>query len=102
MGTAAAPGPYMTNIKSCISSSRKLLVSTVVNMIAQHKEASWTGLASASHISSRQPFLHRITSKPVKFEKFVSRAMSEPSDNKPLSGLPIDLRGNLSLFPPLL
>ncbi|KAG4151832.1 hypothetical protein ERO13_D04G083232v2 [Gossypium hirsutum] len=93
MGTAAAPDPYMTNIKPCISSSRKIVVSTMVNIIAQHKEASWSGLASASHISSRQPFLHRITSKPVKFEKFVTRAMSEPSDNKPLSGLPIDLRG---------
>ncbi|MBA0829649.1 hypothetical protein Goarm_014240 [Gossypium armourianum] len=92
MGTAAAPDPYMTNIKPCIS-SRKIVVSTMVNIIAQHKEASWSGLASASHISSRQAFLHRITSKPVKFEKFVTRAMSEPSDNKPLSGLPIDLRG---------
>ncbi|PPS10166.1 hypothetical protein GOBAR_AA10478 [Gossypium barbadense] len=93
MGTAATPGPYMTNIKPCISSSRKIVVSTMVNIIAQHKEASWSGLASASHISSRQPFLHRITSKPVKFEKFVTRAMSEQSDNKPFSGLPIDLRG---------
>ncbi|TYH21854.1 hypothetical protein ES288_A04G079000v1 [Gossypium darwinii] len=93
MGTAATPGPYMTNIKPCISSSRKIVASTMVNIIAQHKEASWSGLASASHISSRQPFLHRITSKPVKFEKFVTRAMSEQSDNKPFSGLPIDLRG---------
>ncbi|KAL4376828.1 hypothetical protein GQ457_02G024450 [Hibiscus cannabinus] len=93
MGTAAAPGSYMVNIKPCISSSRKMLVSSMVNISTQNKEASWTRLASFSNISSRQPFLHRITSKPVKFEKFVTRAMSEASDNKPLSGLPIDLRG---------
>ncbi|KAE8674276.1 reductase [Hibiscus syriacus] len=93
MGTAAAPGSYMANIKPCISSSRKMLVSSTVNVSTEHKEASWTRLASFSNISSRQPFLHRITSKPVKFEKIVTRAMSEASDTKPLSGLPIDLRG---------
>ncbi|KAK8667572.1 hypothetical protein V6N13_007720 [Hibiscus sabdariffa] len=92
MGTAAAPGSYMANIRPCIP-SRRMFVSSTVNISAEHKEASSTRLASFSNISSRQPFLHRITSKPVKFEKFVTRAMSEASDNKPLSGLPIDLRG---------
>ncbi|KAK8713580.1 hypothetical protein V6N13_148792 [Hibiscus sabdariffa] len=92
MGTAAASGSYMANIRPCIS-SRRMLVSSTVNISTEHKEASWTRLASFSNISSRQPFLHWITSKPVKFEKFVTRAMSEASDNKPLSGLPIDLRG---------
>ncbi|XWS66435.1 hypothetical protein CRYUN_Cryun05aG0199000 [Craigia yunnanensis] len=93
MGTAAAPGSYMATFKPCISSSRKMLVSGVVNISTGHKEASWTRLASSSHISSRQPFLHRITSGPVKFENFVTRAMSEANDKKPLSGLRIDLRG---------
>ncbi|XVE61249.1 hypothetical protein DITRI_Ditri06bG0024600 [Diplodiscus trichospermus] len=92
MGTATAPGSYLTTIKPCISSSRKMLISSIVNISTEHKEASWTRLASSSNISSRQPFLHRITSGPVKFEKFVTRAMSETND-KPLSGLPIDLRG---------
>ncbi|XWS56192.1 hypothetical protein CRYUN_Cryun09bG0065200 [Craigia yunnanensis] len=90
MGTAAAPSSYMSTIKPCISSSRKMLVSSVVSIST---EASWTRLASSSHISSRQPFLHRITSGPVKFEKFLTIAKSEANDNKPLSGLPIDLRG---------
>ncbi|XWS59242.1 hypothetical protein CRYUN_Cryun08bG0104600 [Craigia yunnanensis] len=93
MGTAAAPGTYMATIKPCISYSRKMLVSSVVNISTEHKGASWTRLASSSNISSRQPFFHRITSGPVKFEKFVTRAMSETNDKKPLSGLPIDLRG---------
>ncbi|KAE8668456.1 reductase [Hibiscus syriacus] len=93
MGTAAAPGSYIANIKPCIPSSRKILVSSTVNISTEHKEASWTRLASFSNISSRQPFLHSITSKPVRFEKFVTRALSEASDNKPLPGLPIDLRG---------
>lgn len=92
MGTAAAPGSYMATIKPCIS-SRKMLLSSVKNISTEHKEASWTRLASSSHISSRQPFLRRITSGPMKFEKFVTRAMSEANDEKPLSGLPIDLRG---------
>ncbi|KAK8635076.1 hypothetical protein V6N13_022954 [Hibiscus sabdariffa] len=92
MGTAAAPGSYMANIRPCIP-SRRMFVSSTVNISAEHKEASSTRLASFSNISSRHPFLHRITSKPVKFEKFVTRAMSKASDNKPLSGLPIDLRG---------
>ncbi|XVF07347.1 hypothetical protein REPUB_Repub06bG0130700 [Reevesia pubescens] len=93
MGTAAAPGTYMATIKPCISSSRKILVSGGVNISTEHKEASWTRLASSSHISSRQPCFRRITSGPVKFEKFVTRAMSETNDNKPLPGLSIDLRG---------
>ncbi|XVE75711.1 hypothetical protein DITRI_Ditri12bG0114600 [Diplodiscus trichospermus] len=93
MGTAAVPGSYMATIKPCISSSQKMLVSSMVNLSSEHKEASWTRLTSSSHISSRQPFLHRITSGPVKFEKFVTRVMSEANSNKPLSGLPIDLRG---------
>ncbi|KAL4352842.1 hypothetical protein GQ457_06G010780 [Hibiscus cannabinus] len=95
MGTATAPGSYMANIRPCISSHR-MLVSSMVNISTEHKEASWTRLASFSNISSRQPFLHMITSKPVKFEKFVTRAMSEASDNKPLSGLPIDLRAGVA------
>ncbi|XP_022766791.1 enoyl-[acyl-carrier-protein] reductase [NADH], chloroplastic-like [Durio zibethinus] len=95
MVTAAAPGTYMATIKTCISSSssRKMLVSGAMNISTEHKEAPWTRLASSSHISSRQPFLQRITSGPVKFEKFVTRAMSETNDNKPLPGLPVDLRG---------
>ncbi|EOY09481.1 NAD(P)-binding Rossmann-fold superfamily protein isoform 2 [Theobroma cacao] len=93
MGTAAAPGTYMATIKPCISSSRKMLVSSAVNISTENKEASWTRLASSSHISLRQPFLRKITPGPVKFEKFVTRAISETNDNKPLPGLPIDLRG---------
>ncbi|XWS43226.1 hypothetical protein CRYUN_Cryun16bG0084500 [Craigia yunnanensis] len=93
MGMAAAPGTYMATIKPCISSSSKTHVSSVVNISTEHKEASWTRLASSSNISSRQPFLPRITSGPVKYEKFVTRAMSETNDYKPLSGLSIDLRG---------
>ncbi|XVF75898.1 hypothetical protein PTKIN_Ptkin13bG0223600 [Pterospermum kingtungense] len=93
MGTAAAPGSYMATIQPFISSSRKMLVPSAVNIGAERKEATWRRLASSSNISSRQPFLHRIASGPLKFEKFVTRAMSEANDNKPLPGLPIDLRG---------
>ncbi|OMO63059.1 Glucose/ribitol dehydrogenase [Corchorus capsularis] len=93
MGTAAAPSTYMATIKPCISSSRKMLVSSSVNISTEHKEASWTRLTSSSHISSRQQFLPKITTGPVKFEKFVTRAMSNTNDNNPLPGLPIDLRG---------
>ncbi|XP_021282153.1 enoyl-[acyl-carrier-protein] reductase [NADH], chloroplastic-like [Herrania umbratica] len=93
MGTAAAPGTYIATIKPCISSSHKMHVSSTVNISTEHKEAFWRRLASSSHISLRQPFLRRITPGPLKFEKFVTRAISETNDNKPLPGLPIDLRG---------
>ncbi|KAJ9554189.1 hypothetical protein OSB04_018234 [Centaurea solstitialis] len=57
------------------------------------REASWTKLRSSSHISSSLVISQNITSRPVKFNRMITKAMSESNDTKPLPGLPIDLRG---------
>lgn len=57
------------------------------------RQSSWTKLTSSSHISSTHVISQNITSSPVKFNRMVTKAMSESNDTKPLPGLPIDLRG---------
>lgn len=58
------------------------------------KGASLAKLSSACHISSSvQLFERSFTSSLAKFDKTVVRAMSSPSENKQVSGLPIDLKG---------
>ncbi|KAH8485673.1 hypothetical protein H0E87_027205 [Populus deltoides] len=93
MATAATPATNMAMIKPCISSSRKVFMSSAASFSTESKEASWNRLTSSSHISSRQPFFQSIFSAPIKFKKGVTRAMSAANENKPLPGLPVDLRG---------
>ncbi|KVI00781.1 hypothetical protein Ccrd_020964 [Cynara cardunculus var. scolymus] len=57
------------------------------------REASWTKLKSSCHISSTHVISQNIASSPVKFNRLVTKAISESNDTKPLPGLPIDLRG---------
>lgn len=85
----------MAAVKPCISSSHRGVKAGVAVVGGNSKGASWTKLSSASHISSGQPFLRSFTSSSVKFDKVVTRAMAESSTNKPISGLPIDLKGQL-------
>ncbi|KAG6743785.1 hypothetical protein POTOM_052487 [Populus tomentosa] len=93
MATAATPATNMAMIKPCISSSRKVFMSSAASFSTESKEASWNRLTISSHISSRQPFFQSIFSPPIKFKKLVTRAMSAANENKPLPGLPVDLRG---------
>ncbi|KAA8518261.1 hypothetical protein F0562_015856 [Nyssa sinensis] len=93
MAATATPGMHMATIKPCTYSSRKVFKSGTAIFNTEIKRASWTRLASSSHISSTQPLFQNFTSTLVKLERVVTKAMSEPSDNKPVSGLPIDLRG---------
>ncbi|KAL9336250.1 hypothetical protein Peur_070738 [Populus x canadensis] len=93
MATAATPATNMAMIKPCISSSRKVFMSSAASFSTESKEASWNRLTSSSHISSSQPFFQSIFSAPIKFKKGVTRAMSAANENKPLPGLPVDLRG---------
>lgn len=60
---------------------------------ANSKAVSWSKLSSACNISSSEPFLRSFASSSVKFNKVVTRAMSESTENKPVSGLPINLKG---------
>ena len=95
MATAATPATNMAMIKPCISSSRKVFMSSTASFSTESKEASWNRLTSSSHISSS---FRSIFSAPIKFKKVVTRAMSSENENKPLPGLPVDLRGQTSLY----
>ncbi|KAK9220827.1 hypothetical protein WN944_009251 [Citrus x changshan-huyou] len=93
MAATAACSLQMAAVKPCISSSHRGVKAGVAVVGGNSKGASWTKLSSASHISCGQPFLRSFTSSSVKFDKVVTRAMAESSTNKPISGLPIDLKG---------
>ncbi|GER25045.1 enoyl-[acyl-carrier-protein] reductase [Striga asiatica] len=54
---------------------------------------SWARLSSACHISSGHHFNRTFTSSPVKVDKIATKAMSEPDESKPASGLSINLKG---------
>ena len=57
---------------------------------------SWNKLASVCHVSSVQHFQRGTASCSIKFDKVKTKAMSESSENKTVSGLPIDLKGYTS------
>ncbi|KAJ6428012.1 hypothetical protein OIU84_023427 [Salix udensis] len=93
MAATAASGLQMATARPCISSSRGMVKAGAAILGANSKGVSWAKLASGSHISSTLPFERTLMSSSVKLNKVVTRAMSESSENKPVSGLPIDLRG---------
>uniref|UniRef100_A0A097DCT1 Enoyl-[acyl-carrier-protein] reductase [NADH], chloroplastic n=1 Tax=Vernicia fordii TaxID=73154 RepID=A0A097DCT1_VERFO len=93
MAVAATPSIRMAIINPCLSSSRKVFMSSTASFSSESKEASWTRLKSSSHILSSQPFFQSLTSVPLKLTKVVTKAMSAANENKPLPGLPVDLRG---------
>ncbi|CAI9269940.1 unnamed protein product [Lactuca saligna] len=57
------------------------------------KEAPWMKLKSSCHISSTHVISQKLTTNTLKFNRIVTKAMSESNDTKPLPGLPVDLRG---------
>lgn len=93
MAATAASGLQMATARPCISSSRRMVKAGAAILGANSKGASWAKLASGSHISNIQPFKRTLMSSSVKLNKVVTKAMSESNESKPVSGLPIDLRG---------
>ncbi|KAM3693071.1 hypothetical protein ACJW31_08G137400 [Castanea mollissima] len=93
MATTAASSLQIATARPCISSSRRIFKAGAAIFGGNSKAVSWNKLTSACHISSVQPFQRSFTSSSVKFYKVVTKAMSETTENKPISGLPIDLRG---------
>ncbi|XP_076909281.1 enoyl-[acyl-carrier-protein] reductase [NADH], chloroplastic-like [Bidens hawaiensis] len=57
------------------------------------KGGSCASLKSSCHISSTQLLSQTVKSSPLRFERMITKAMSDSSDIKPLPGLPVDLRG---------
>ncbi|KAG2671338.1 hypothetical protein I3760_14G130400 [Carya illinoinensis] len=92
MATAAS-GLQIAAVRPSFSSSRRLFKAGAAILGDNCKAASWNKLTSSCHISSVIPLQRSFTSSSIKFDKFFTKAMSEASDNKPASGLPIDLRG---------
>ncbi|XP_050228512.1 enoyl-[acyl-carrier-protein] reductase [NADH], chloroplastic-like [Mercurialis annua] len=93
MAAAATPTTHMATINPCMSSSRKVFKSCVASFSTESREPSCTRLSSSSHISSRRPFFQSLTSVPVSLKRALTRATSAANENKPLPGLPVDLRG---------
>ncbi|KAK6937059.1 hypothetical protein RJ641_034089 [Dillenia turbinata] len=94
MAASAASGMQVATARPCISSTRKFFWGGAAFLSADSKGSSWVKLSSAHHISSVQPFQQRnFASSPANLNKVITKAMAESSENKPLPGLPIDLRG---------
>ncbi|KHG28324.1 Enoyl-[acyl-carrier-protein] reductase [NADH], chloroplastic [Gossypium arboreum] len=94
MTATAASGLQLASARPCIASSRRVFKAGAANLDVNSIAVSWTKLASACHLSqSLEPFRRSFASSSVKFNKVVIKAMSESSENKPVSGLPIDLKG---------
>lgn len=93
MAATATPGMHMATSKPCISSSRKNFKLNSAMFCTEFKEASWARLTSSSRISSAQSLCKNSVPTSLKQRNVVTKAMSGASENTPLSGLPIDLRG---------
>ncbi|XP_058210300.1 enoyl-[acyl-carrier-protein] reductase [NADH], chloroplastic-like [Rhododendron vialii] len=87
MATSATPGILTVTTKPCAYSSCKVSKPGTAIFIS-----SWPRLNCSSQISSA-PFFQNFPIISAKPPKFVTKALSEASNNSPLSGLPIDLRG---------
>ncbi|KAL5766767.1 hypothetical protein ACOSP7_017384 [Xanthoceras sorbifolium] len=93
MAATAASSLQMATVRPCISTSRRVVKAGAAVFGGDSKGASWAKLTSTRHISSVQPFHRSFTTTSMKLDKVVTRAMAESSNSKPVSGLPIDLRG---------
>ncbi|XVF04609.1 hypothetical protein REPUB_Repub05bG0099000 [Reevesia pubescens] len=93
MAASAASTLQIAAARPCISSSHRVVKAGSAILGANSKTVSWTKLTSAANISSLEPFRRSFTSSSVKFNKVVTKAMSESGEKKPVSVLPIDLKG---------
>ncbi|KAK6164240.1 hypothetical protein DH2020_001104 [Rehmannia glutinosa] len=93
MAVTAASSLQITAAKPSLFSAQRILRGGVTNVGINSLGESWAKLSSVCHISSGQHFNRTFTSSSAKFNKVATKAMSVPGENKPASGLPIDLKG---------
>ncbi|KAK8601934.1 hypothetical protein V6N12_051756 [Hibiscus sabdariffa] len=95
MAAPATSSIQMAAARPCMSSSDGAVMAGSTNLSVNSKTLSWTKLTSACHISSLPPLQRGsgFTSSRVKFNKVVTKATSESSEDPLVSGLPIDLKG---------
>lgn len=91
--TTATSSMHIAVSKPVIFASHEASKSSIAVVSSGIKGASWMKLKSSCHISSTHVISQNITSTAAKFNRIVTKAMSESSDTKPLPGLPVDLRG---------
>lgn len=90
---AATSGLQMATTNPCFYSSRRIVKAGAAVFGINSKVISGTKLTYSCYISSLQPFYRSFRSSSAKFDKFVMKAISQSSENKPVSGLSIDLKG---------
>ncbi|KAF7808219.1 enoyl-[acyl-carrier-protein] reductase [NADH], chloroplastic-like [Senna tora] len=93
MVTTAFSGLQIAISAPCFRSSQRFADAGAVVLSGKSKIRSWNKLASTCHTTSLQPFQRGFTSSSIRFDKMITKAMAESSENKPVSGLPIDLKG---------
>ncbi|KAK2970049.1 hypothetical protein RJ640_029678 [Escallonia rubra] len=93
MAATATSSMRIATAKHCAFASRTVSKSSIAVFGNEINVASSRRLKSSCLISSTRPFYQSFTTDPVKFEKLVTKAMSESSEDKPFSGLTINLRG---------
>lgn len=98
MSAGAPSSTQVATIKPCISSSTKYFMSSKANFATKYGKSSAKRLANC--FSTTKQLHGSFTSGPVKSVKAVIRAMSAADEDKPSSGLPVDLRGRTALCLP--
>lgn len=92
MAANATPGLQIRATKQCMSPSHNISKLSNKSFSFGSKRKSFTDLGSSSHISLMKP-IRSFKLAPVKLERMITKAMSGTSEQVPVSGLPIDLRG---------
>ncbi|XP_054808471.1 enoyl-[acyl-carrier-protein] reductase [NADH], chloroplastic-like [Prosopis cineraria] len=93
MAATAFSGLQVAMSTTCFCSLHRFADAGAVVLGSKSKVGSWNKLSSARQIASLQPFQQSFTSSSIRFDKIFTRAVAESSENKPVSGLPIDLKG---------
>lgn len=93
MATTTVSNISMAMSRPRISSSQKFSNLGPAVLGGRIKVGSCDKLGSVCHVASVKPFQKASTSCSLKFDKIVTKAMSESSSDKQVTGLPIDLRG---------
>lgn len=92
MAATTAPGLHMATVRPLVFSSCRSF-KTGAAVLGPVSKGSWVKLTSGCHISSVKSFQRNFVGSSAKFVKVALKAMSDAGENKPVSGLPIDLKG---------
>ncbi|MCD7456511.1 hypothetical protein HAX54_031949 [Datura stramonium] len=92
MAANTNPGLQIRATKQCISAAHNISKLSNISFSFGSKRKPFTNFRGSSFISLTKS-IHSFKLAPIKFERMVTKAMSGASEQVPVSGLPIDLRG---------